>query len=108
MPDLKLCPFCGHNDTEIELMVEEGNIKTKAVRCKYCGATGEQCTKDKDAIDSWNTRAKTELELKYKDQVIDTCIRAEKAETDIKVLVLRLMGEDSSSFAPRWGKRCIG
>jgi Lar family restriction alleviation protein len=82
MTYLKPCPFCGQEETEI--INDERRL---AVRCGYCGATGEECSTEKQAIEAWNKRVETELEQKYKWQVVDTCKRAEKAEKRIELLI---------------------
>ena len=50
---LKKCPFCGGDDVGIIRRDEYGNY---AVRCWDCGATGEPCDYESDAIEAWNTR----------------------------------------------------
>ena len=62
MNELKPCPFCGKNDTEIGKIEECGCQTLYAGRCRDCGAEGEAGDTRKLAVVAWNTRSDSELE----------------------------------------------
>lgn len=60
MIDLKPCPFCSCH-AELRRLRRElfaGEIECFYVSCKVCGASGQICNTEEDAIRKWNTRKK--------------------------------------------------
>ena len=55
MIDLKRCPFCsGYAGIRRELFA--GEIECFYVSCRICGARGQICNTEEDAVKKWNTR----------------------------------------------------
>ena len=50
------CPFCGEENDIVCTQIPELFNNNYLVRCEFCGAIGEQCSKINVAIECWNTR----------------------------------------------------
>jgi len=50
MPEIKRCPFCGSDDTEVR------GLRAMYIRCNFCGAEGPPEDTDREAIEAWNMR----------------------------------------------------
>jgi len=65
--ELEYCPFCGEDEAELHTFKDEFGSKVMAIRCPYCGATGETGTTREYVMAVWNTRNhKGELSHKIK------------------------------------------
>ena len=62
--ELKPCPFCGG-----EARLQHGPfIATMvSIKCTKCGINTPLCDRIKEAIEKWNTRTITEIEVKVID-----------------------------------------